>query len=302
MQHKRVKKAFLKAKSEELKIPFSNLLAGFVLEELMFMIAESPFSQVLLLKNSEIFGTEQYRSGNCLNLEFAYVQDKEPTIGKEFAPGGVISLKLAYIMLAHFIKRETVPEIKWRGRTDTSADEIFMYITGEFAEMTVPVQIHIRVLKGEYERQEKQSFTSFLCEEEKIEYFSYPADMRLTESIYLILSGMELIPEMEPYRSVYHTLKEEIIDARRIAENLSLLVKGGEVELEEERVNEILSYRTYGYMQKRWEKYMRRQKDEMIAWEEVLEVFGHFLSPVWEAVCKDEIFLGDWMPELGRFL
>jgi hypothetical protein len=27
-----------------------------------------------------------------------------------------------------------------------------------------------------------------------------------------------------------------------------------------------------------------------------------FLRPVWNAMCRDEVFFGDWMPELERFL
>lgn len=44
MKHTIIEKAALKAKSEETGIPFSNLLAGYVLEELMYLIEDSPFS------------------------------------------------------------------------------------------------------------------------------------------------------------------------------------------------------------------------------------------------------------------
>ena len=30
--------------------------------------------------------------------------------------------------------------------------------------------------------------------------------------------------------------------------------------------------------------------------------FEAFFPPVWRAIIKDEIFIGDWMPELCRFL
>ena len=48
MKHTIIEKAALKAKSEELKIPFSNLLAGYVLEELMYLIEDSPFVSTLI--------------------------------------------------------------------------------------------------------------------------------------------------------------------------------------------------------------------------------------------------------------
>ena len=33
-----------------------------------------------------------------------------------------------------------------------------------------------------------------------------------------------------------------------------------------------------------------------------LHIRDHFLGDMWEAVCRDEVFFGDWMPELARFL
>ena len=43
MKHTIIEKAALKAKSEETGIPFSNLLAGYVLEELMYLIVGSGY-------------------------------------------------------------------------------------------------------------------------------------------------------------------------------------------------------------------------------------------------------------------
>ena len=37
-------------------------------------------------------------------------------------------------------------------------------------------------------------------------------------------------------------------------------------------------------------------------WKEVIELLTAFFAPIFEGVLKDEVFLGDWMPELGRYL
>lgn len=51
MEDKKYKIADLQEKSEEWKIPFSNLLAGFVLEEFMLRFSASEFkNRFLLLK------------------------------------------------------------------------------------------------------------------------------------------------------------------------------------------------------------------------------------------------------------
>ena len=65
------------------------------------------------------------------------------------------------------------------------------------------------------------------------------------------------------------------------------------------------SYRDYPYMKKRWEKFCRHSAiagTETLKWEKEMECFHHFLGDMWEAVCRDEVFFGDWMPELARFL
>ena len=68
------------------------------------------------------------------------------------------------------------------------------------------------------------------------------------------------------------------------------------------RVEEILSYRDYPYMKKLWQRYLRQQKKKTPSFEDVMELLAKFLPPIWEAVCRDEVFIGDWMPELLRFL
>lgn len=70
MEDKKYKIADLQEKSEEWKIPFSNLLAGFVLEEFMLRFSASEFKNRFLLRNGTVLGLEQYRKKNILKLDF----------------------------------------------------------------------------------------------------------------------------------------------------------------------------------------------------------------------------------------
>ena len=55
-------------------------------------------------------------------------------------------------------------------------------------------------------------------------------------------------------------------------------------------MKEILSYRDYSYMRKRWEKYLRHRKRKEPAWTEVMQVLEQFLPQMWSTLCRDEIF------------
>ena len=149
MKHTIIEKAALKAKSEETGIPFSNLLAGYVLEELMYLIEDSPFSLFLWLKNSGALGVEQYRKKNLLTLDFAYVTDPRAMKREGIVPGQELSLKMGYVMLAYILKVEKVPDISWKGRASAGDHRVDLEIAGEFEEMTVPIHIRVTELTEE---------------------------------------------------------------------------------------------------------------------------------------------------------
>lgn len=302
MKHTIIEKAALKAKSEELGIPFSNLLAGYVLEELMYLIEDSPFSLFLWLKNSSVLGIEQYRKKNILTLEFAYLTDKLAMKKDGIVPGQKLSLKMGYVMLASILKEEKVPEIKWKGRASVKGNMVELEVAGEFAEMTVPVHIRVTEMEEEGMVPLRKQFPLFMEPGKRIPYLEYPLEIILTEQLFAVIKNMELLPEMSAYDRIYQILSQEAVDGRHIREMLWDICKKEQLIPEESRVEEILSYRSYTYMRKRWEKYLRHRKRKEPSWEEIMEQLSGFLPRIWNSICRDEVFFGDWMPGLGRFL
>ena len=70
MKHTIIEKAALKAKSEKTGIPFSNLLAGYVLEELMYLIVGSGYE---LAHNS----VQRKQTDRYLSMLDSYLSFKE---------------------------------------------------------------------------------------------------------------------------------------------------------------------------------------------------------------------------------
>lgn len=297
-----IDKTALKKKSEELKIPFSEVLGGFVLESFMYLVSESGFAEYLWLKNSSVLGAEQHRRKNILTLEFAYITDEAVVQKGLFQPGQKLSLKMAYVMLASVLKKEKVPEIKWRGRAEWKNDVVEFDITGEFEEMTVPLHIKIRECGDEEMLPISREHALMMDSKQKIHYLEYPIEDTLTELLFSIVNHMELLAEMKTYEQVYQILKKETVDGRHIKEKLEARCKQEEISLERDRVDTIISYKNYTYMRKRFEKYLRSCKKKEPSWDEVMEKLEAFLPRVWQSICQDTVFFGDWMPELGRFL
>lgn len=303
MKHAVITKAQLKAESERLQIPFPNLLAGYLLEELLYLVTESEYGACLWLKNDGILGVEQYRKReSSLMLDFAYILNPKVMEKGEPGPGQRISLKVAYLMLLQFLEKEKTPKIKWKGKAVLKENGAELEIVGEFEEMTVPLRVCVTeaLVEDNFMPMQKE-FVPFMAPGEKISYLKYPGELLLTEQLGVVLKQMELIPDMEHYLQIYRILSEYSADGRHVKEKLVQLCEREHISMEEERVKELVSYREYGYMKKRWEKYLRHCGKTEPGWEEVVDKLEKFLGPIWQAVCKDEVFFGDWMPDLERF-
>ncbi|MDD6057721.1 MAG: hypothetical protein PUB98_05625 [Clostridiales bacterium] len=302
MEREIIDRRALKEKSEDTGIPFSNLLAGYVLEELLYLIADSDFAPYLWLKNSEILGLEQYKKKNLLTLEFSYVTDESTGKAQALVPGQELSQKMGYVMLASILKKEKTPEIKWKGRAAFDGAKVELELAGEFDELTVPLHVCVEKMEGEERMPTRKEFIPFMREKQAIGYLEYPPENMLTDRLFLMLRDLELIPEMNSYEQVYEILTSEEIDGRHIKEQLEKQCQKEGLPLEESRGKEILSYKTYPHMRKRFEKYLRSQGKKEPGWDEVMDVICAFLPRIWSAICEDTIFFGDWMPKLGRFL
>lgn len=302
MKHTIIDKAALKAESERQQIPFAKLLAGYVLETFMYLVTDCAFAKHLWLKNTGIFGVDSYRRENNLTLEFAYLTSPRVMKTAELLPGQRLSLKMGYVMLAAILQKEKTPEIHWMGRAEEKQGGVVLEVAGTFEEMTVP--LHIRITEmGKTELIPALKQQSLLMEKNKtMEYLQYPAEIILAEQLFSILEKMELIPDMQSYACVYEILKNEAVDGRHVREMLWKFCKAAHFSLESDRAEDILSYKNYTYMRKRWEKYLRRRKQKEPSWEAVMEVLEAFLPRVWASICEDEVMIGDWMPDLRRFL
>jgi hypothetical protein len=133
-----------------------------------------------------------------------------------------------------------------------------------------------------------------------------PAEEILAEQFAVILKDMELVPGLHPYERVYEILTTEAVDGRRTSELIAQYAKDDGIPHDEARAEEIAGYIDYPYMRKRWEKYLRTGSGNggkiNAEWREVARYAGAFIVPVWQSVCRGELFFGDWMPGIGRFL
>lgn len=165
----------------------------------------------------------------------------------------------------------------------------------------IPFELHVIPFPGHDVFPQKKSGIK-IGTQESFTYLMFPPEDYLTLAFYEIIKDLELIKDLTWYKEVYEVLCRESVDGRKVWENFNRLVKEYPIPSLEKRLDTLIGYKDYGYMKRRWKSQSRRTMETYPQWKDVIEVLGAFFTPVFEGVLKDEIFLGDWMPELRRYL
>ena len=61
-------------------------------------------------------------------------------------------------------------------------------------------------------------------------------------------------------------------------------------------------YQSSSYMKKKWKSYLKKEKKKTPSFEEVMKVIVAYYRPIWDSLAEGNYYLGDWMPELMRYL
>lgn len=286
--------AAVKVKSEELHIPFSNLLPAAIVEYMLSSLSESEYEGKLWLKNSSSLGLESYKRKPIFTLSFYYDSGREGKIPIECMEEMLRFLTICYqereMKLASSL---TVIEEEKRYQADLMA---------AMGRMEVPVTLRVELLKDAHMQSYEGELRLFMQNNHVIHFKQYPSEQVLAESFVTILEKMELINDLSVYHDIYAIVKKESIDGRRVQQQIVDIGEQRALMLRTERFKKILDYRDYTYMKKKWKIYLKREKKTAPSWGEVIDLMERFYAPLYAAITEDSIFLGDWMPELMRYL
>jgi hypothetical protein len=197
---------------------------------------------------------------------------------------------------------QNIWQVHWKWEFSMEHGAAYIRMTAVYCDMDVPVMLAIRPLHGEKLNPGVRQDELPALGGRLITYPVYAPENRLCRDILAIMDRLELISDMESYYSVYHILKSENLSGRSVMDEMAELLEETPRVKKEQRLEQVAGYRSYAYMRKRWDKYMRHHGHEELAWEEVLDLIVRFLKPIWHCLCSDEVFFDDWMPEIGRFI
>ena len=285
-----------KDKSKNRDISLSDILYGCAIENLMLRISKSSFQEWLWISKESVLGEEAYKKVSKERLEFLYVEKekKNHTFSSE-----VIDSFLKEVL---FKPDEKEPGLKWQCTVKMLEQGAILSLVCHYMDMQVPVTMSIKAIK--FEKQiPKEKELKLMFEHKKVcKYLSYSKESVLSEDVFEIMRMLELISDMKTYDQINDILKTQTINGRRVLDELKVMGEKEPKVISMKRMEFISSYINYGYMKKRWQQYAKKNRNETEEWEIVIGRILAFLGPIWKALCENDIFFDDWMPELERFL
>ena len=273
----------IKKKAKEIGISFDNLLYGCLLEEFIVFISEN--NDELWVTNDNILGLDSYRRGIKDTLIITMNEDEniEDYVRK-------FSLSVVSYFANIGIPITTSFSTENRVRFELSIDN-----------MKIPVHLVIQKAPKTSAFTKEKRLKLTLQGEREVTYLEYPIEDKVAELSFNILDKLELLGEMEMYIDLYDLLITEPVEGRKVVESLSQKCEGKK-GFDMARFEKLRSYRDYPYMHKKWKRLTKRTKRKDLSWKDVHVLIIRFLEPIYKAYVNEEVFFGDWMPDIARFL
>ena len=288
-------------KSEKEDILVSDILYGVAVEDLLCRIEKSSFNEFLWLVDEQAVGIEAYKKKSKDRIEFLYVESGKKNYLSHAVAGQAFDLDVLALFLEEMFS-ETDEQTQWEYKVSDFENGKSLHLTYTYLEMQVPVSLYIRTSAVKTLKRKEKELPGLLDERKICKYLCYSKESILAEALFEIMRKLELISDLEAYAEANDILKEYSISGRYILEEFYTMAEKEPKVKSMKRLEQIASYKNYAYMKKRWQQYERNKKVEKEDWEQVVDRILAFLGPVWKALCEDEIFFDDWMPELERFL
>lgn len=291
-----------KEKSIKEGISLADILYGYAIEDIMQRIGNSSFHEYLWLADEGAIGEKAYRSKTKRRLEFFYIEKEKKFFHTETQAGDTFGKAVIELLEKEVFSEKKEKDICWQSCIRRNKTSVEISLVGTFMDMQVPITVWIdadAVLNKKAKEKKRSLFTN---EKKSFSYYSYTKERILAEDLFEIMRKLELLSDMGCYDRVNEILKKYAIGGRYIIEDLKSMGEKEPKVITMKRWEQLSTYKSYGYMRKKWQQYAKNHRTEYDDWETVMDRVEKFLGPIWKALCEDEIFFDDWMPELERFL
>lgn len=273
--------ALLQKKSKQLHVPYQNLLIGSAREVVLEQVATMQDEIKVAVMRTNTYGESYYKNGKC-NRIFLRIVDQDLT-------KDLVLKILNQLMGICDIKGLSLNGVNQSYQVDMDV---------KFGPIKVPIQLYLshgmqKKNSGQilnlpliYEEGKELSIPVYDCESEVIEIF---VEYR---------NKLELFSDMEALETLYSYGATKDMDGRFMGTYLEECVG----RLSESDVEIICKTAKNRQLKDRYTFFLHSRKLKEPTWTMFWELMEKMMLPILESNSKEQIFLGDWTSEVGRYL
>lgn len=283
---------------KEKQIPELYLIAGRGGNVILKGIASSPLKERLLIRNDQSLHVGHYQKELVNHLVFFASEEQiEDTIRE---------LKALFPMESAFENPKTGEteclQVFLCGKESGNQGNPRVFLEIYKKPYRIPVQLEMILFRGQSGYPQEEILDGNPPKQKAIAYCKFNSEEYLARCFYEVLDSLEWLDDMLWYQEIYDILAQKAVNGRKVWDSLHRLLEEQPISFLENRLNRIKDYADYNVMEEKWQALYGDKAEGYPEWQEVIQLLGEFYTPIFEGVLKDEIFFGDWMPQLKRYL
>ncbi|MBQ9579899.1 MAG: hypothetical protein IJR23_01830 [Lachnospiraceae bacterium] len=271
-------------KSKRLKIPYNNLLQGVAREVVLTRLESLPDKYTIALMRTEEYGLDYYRISNNRSI---YAKVKEDGIDGMYLSGMVASL---------------VEDDEDKATIEEFEDGAKAILKIAFDKVTVPVTLYLFPLKESSRVLSDITYKLSYENDKQITLRSLYLEEELSTGFVKLYEKMELFADMELLEIIYRYGKKRTFDGRRLQMMIKEEKEKRALLVDEKRMAhmyELLSSRAFKL---KFKSYLSVSKRKEPTIDEVKDIFTKIYKPITDSLIENNVFFGDYMPEVTRYL
>lgn len=278
----------IREKSKMFQVPYENMLIGCAKERLLDSIIKNTSGNSAIVFSAVVgYGIERYRCS------------KDKTIEIKLLNNGLNDETYDFLEEAILGTGESRLDGQWKIRQETEAE---IEVLVPFDKVKLSILVHIEVSPAQKGSIQVVSLPICYENDQYLEIPCFYPEAELAEAFLGCWERMELLQDLSKLEYIYLMGKRFSLDGRRISEYLEYYFMENGLTFSKERSNQVFACVKNAYLKKRWKAYLSTEKRNSPSWEDVMGTICNMYEPVISLLCEQEIFFGDWMPAVGRYL
>ena len=278
----------LNSRAADFGIAVTAVAKCYILEQMAVKLSDSDETGDFLLCNFFLVGPDGLYSDMSPRLK--YIVPEEKVKNKE---------KLTYILKRNL--KFSSGAIEWTWRSEKNEEGYIYYINAGIGQMHIPVELNL-IPREHIPTPQTYNIRLILENSQFKDLKIYPADEMIMEYIFEMMSKMMFLDDMSVPMDCYGLLSECDISGMEFSRKFKAAAEMKNLRLDKGEMDIFSRLKTDKLIKKRFKAYARQSGKPDISWADAFGMIYDFLSPVYEELVCDRLFVGDWMGDLGRYL